>query len=90
MVIKFFATFRSVTQENEAVISDAADLRQLLQMLCHRYGRKFGDKIFLKDGQLHPDVIVLVNGRAIEHLQRLDTELKPSDVISIFPRMAGG
>lgn len=90
MVIKFFATFRNVTQEKETVVAEAQDLRQLFQLLCQRYGSKFSDKIFLSNGQLHPDVIVLVNGRAIEHLQRLDTRLTPSDVISIFPRMAGG
>ena len=90
MVIKFFATFRGVTRENETVIPEAADLRRLLQILCRRYGSKFGEKVFLADGELHPDVIILVNGRAIEHLQRLNTELDPADVISIFPRMAGG
>lgn len=90
MVIKFFATFRKLTRENETVISEAADLRQLLEVLCHRYGPGFQEKIFLPGGRLHQDVIVLINGRAIEHLQGLSTPLKPSDVISIFPRMAGG
>ncbi len=90
MVIKFFATFRKLTRENEVVIPEAADLRQLLEVLCHRYGPGFQGKIFLPGGQLHHDVIVLINGRAIEHLQGLSTSLKPSDVISIFPRMAGG
>lgn len=90
MVIKFFATFRKVTCENEVAIPEADDLLQLLEMLCHRYGKDFQEKVFASNGQLHRDVIVLVNGRAIEHLQGLSTSLKPSDVISIFPRMAGG
>lgn len=90
MVIKFFATFRKMTRENEVVIPEADDLLQLLEMLCHRYGKDFQGKVFVSNGELHRDVIVLVNGRAIEHLQGLSTSLKPSDVISIFPRMAGG
>lgn len=90
MVIKFFATFRRVVGENEVEIPAATDLQQLLITLCQRYGPGLREQILQADGQLRYDVIVLINGRAIEHLQGLSTPLQPADVIAIFPRMAGG
>ena len=35
-------------------------------------------------GALQPDVEVLVNGRNIEFLERLETPLRPTDQITIF------
>ena len=35
-------------------------------------------------------VILLVNGHDLRHLQGLETPLRPEDVVSIFPPVAGG
>lgn len=43
-----------------------------------------------KKKELSGNVLILVNGRAIEHLSGLDTPLKGSDEVAIFPKMAGG
>jgi len=40
--------------------------------------------------ELEKGVIILVNGKNIEHLEKLDTKLKDGDVVSIFPPVGGG
>ena len=36
------------------------------------------------------EIIILVNGRNVLYLEGIDTPLKASDEISIFPMVAGG
>jgi molybdopterin synthase sulfur carrier subunit len=40
--------------------------------------------LLLKDGALHPDLEVLVNGRNIQFLRMLESPLGPSDRVTIF------
>lgn len=89
MVVKFFATLRNLTGEKECSLTLNATLRDLLAKLCEKYGCSLASAL-LVDGGLHPDILILVNGRAIEHLDGLDTVLKDEDIISIFPKLAGG
>ena len=89
MLIKFFAFIRDYTGSKETTSESCADLKELLDKLCDRYGKSFSEKIF-KGDRLSEDIIILVNGRHIDHLQGLDTGLGENDVISIFPKVAGG
>lgn len=89
MVIKYFAFIRDYTGTKEISTESCATLRELLYKLCKRYGKRFSEKLFSGD-RLSDDIIILVNGRHIEHLQGLDTNLGENDVISIFPKVAGG
>ncbi len=36
------------------------------------------------------DLLVILNGRAVQNLQGYDTQLQEGDVLAIFPVMAGG
>lgn len=89
MIIKFFAFFRDYTGTKETSAENCSTLKELLHKLCDRYGKRFSEKVFSGD-KLSDDVIILVNGRHIEHLQGLDTGLGNNDEISIFPKVAGG
>lgn len=89
MIIKFFAFFRDYTGTKETSAEGCNTLKELLDKLCIRYGRRFTEKVFSGDG-LGDDVIILVNGRHIEHLQGIQTALSENDEISIFPKVAGG
>lgn len=89
MVIKFFAYIRDYTGSKEIIIDRCPTLRELLDKLCSKYGKRFSEKIFIRD-RLSDDIIILVNGRHILHLQGLDTNLDENDEISIFPKVAGG
>jgi molybdopterin synthase sulfur carrier subunit len=62
---------------------------ELLEQLCDKYGRTFRVAVF--DGEeLSPFVILLVNGRNVRHTGGLDTPLSSTDVVSVFPMVAGG
>lgn len=89
MIIKFFAFFRDYTGTKETSATGCTTLKELLDTLCDRYGKRFTEKVFSGD-KLGDDIIILVNGRHIEHLQGLDTSLAENDEISIFPKVAGG
>lgn len=90
MTVKYFATIRDLTREKERRIDGRpGDLRELLMQLAERYGRPFRRAVF--DGEaLHGEIIILVNGRNVRHLQLLDTPLRDDDEVSIFPMIAGG
>lgn len=89
MIIKFFAFIRDYTGAREISIDNCPDLRGLLERLCIRCGPRLRAKLFTGD-RLSEDIIILVNGRHIEHLDGLDTKLRENDEISIFPKVAGG
>lgn len=89
MIVRFFAFIRDYTGTRETAADCCGCLRDLLHILFDRYGSRFRDKIFA-DGELRDDIIIMINGRHIEHLEGIDTRLAESDEISIFPRVAGG
>lgn len=90
MLIKYFATLRGITRKNEEHWPDPpADVRALLQALVARYGADFARWV-IPDGQDLGLSVVLVNGKDVRSLQRLDTPLHDSDEVFIFPPVAGG
>ena len=90
MTVKYFATIRTYTGETERHIDDApANLRELLTSLAARYGTSFRRAVFSGD-RLDGEIIILVNGRNVLHLDGLETPLAADDEISVFPMVAGG
>jgi sulfur-carrier protein len=90
VTVRAFADFRELLGR-ELVISvpEGKTVRQLLQILGEKYAG-FLPRILESDGQLRPYVSILENGRNIKFLNDLDTRLAESDVIAIFPPLAGG
>ncbi|WP_245522780.1 ubiquitin-like small modifier protein 1 [Thermanaerovibrio velox] len=84
----FFATFRELAGRREDQ-AEASTVRELLEVLSRRYGRSFHDAV-LKDGAMSDQVIVLVNGHHVAHLDGEETRLNPDDQVSIFPVIGGG
>lgn len=90
MVVRFFANLRDISKTKETTIKAPETIRDLLYLLSDFYGKAMRQKLLASDGTLHPDMIVLLNGRHIEFLQGEETLLKEEDVVSFFPRIAGG
>ena len=93
MKISFFAYYRDADYAGckDTEFPAPADLRGLGEELGARYGEKFRTEFFSPDESvLGEKIIVLINGRRAEFLQGLDTPLKDSDHICIFPIVAGG
>jgi len=91
MKVKFFATFRDITRRKEEDILAPPDVWALLIELGERYGAAFKVKAYTPDGSdIGEEAIILVNGRNVAHLDGKDTALTETDVVSIFPVVAGG
>ena len=91
MVVKYFAYIRDYTGCRSAQEEYCPTVYELLHALSSRYGTAFRSKALSEDGrELGREIIVLVNVRHVEHLNGIHTKLQPSDVISIFPVVAGG
>jgi len=90
MQVKYFADVRKLSGcETEVFEGAAPSLRRLLVELSLKHGAAFRERVFEGDG-LSGTLIVLVNGRGVEHLGGLDAPLGPDDVVAIFPMVAGG
>ncbi len=89
VTVRFFAMFREVFQarERDVVMAEGATIADLLESLCT--SSKERDELF-ENGTLKPFLIILKNGRHIQHLEGLATVIENGDVISVFPAVAGG
>lgn len=92
MDVKYFAYIRDYTGEKQTNwTAPAEDLAVLLKQLSQKYGHKFRDAVFdEKEEDLNPLIIIIINGRHVQHLDGIHTKLKSDDSISIFPVVAGG
>ncbi|MFB6134925.1 MAG: ubiquitin-like small modifier protein 1 [Halanaeroarchaeum sp.] len=88
--IRLFATFRDVAGQKTLhwEFEEGATVETLLQRLESTYSDLDGE--FVEDGEIHPQINVLKNGREVLHLDGLDTAIEDEDTISIFPPVAGG
>lgn len=93
MTVQFFAYLRDPEFAGcrETSWPPAPTLRSLGEQLCEAFGARFRGEFFTPDGTaLGERVIVMVNGRRSEFLDGLDTALRETDTILIFPVVAGG
>ena len=93
MTVKFFAYIRDPGYAGMKEInwSLARDVRELGEQMSERFGAKFRGEFFSPDGTaLGERIIIFVNGRNVKFLQGLDTPLKDTDTVLVFPVVAGG
>ena len=90
MLVKFFATYRQITGCKTCDVPAPDDVLALMHELARRWPR-FRPLVLNEDGtDLGADVIVLVNGRHIEHLDGAATALSEQDYVAVTPLVAGG
>ena len=89
MKVKFFAYLRDYTKTKVLEIEHYETLEELLRRLCDMFGDKLKKAMFDGDN-LSKEIIIMVNGRHIAHLDGIKTKLSNMDEISIFPVVAGG
>jgi len=103
MQVRFFATIRDITGCVEADIPYRETAGALARLLCERYGEKLRLKFFPDDlvtdkvsgaakelKCFGPEIIVLINGRHVNHLGGAAAPLNPDDRVDVFPVVAGG
>lgn len=89
-MIRFFANIRDITKVKEVEVPAPETISALLYFLSEKYGKEMAGKLIGVDGKLHPDMIVLLNGRHIEYVNGEESRLSEEDIVSFFPRIAGG
>lgn len=90
MLVKFFATYRQITGCRTCEIPAPDDVLGLLDELSKRWPA-FRELVLNEAGDgKGDDVIVMVNGRHIEHLDGVATKLGEQDYVAVTPLVAGG
>jgi molybdopterin synthase sulfur carrier subunit len=89
--VAFFATFRKVTSSKYTEVPDRVrTVRDLLFLLADRYGKAFRSLALTENGEISPDIMILINGRDVAHLGNGEARVTSGDEVSLFPRLAGG
>ena len=88
--LKFFATFRQAV--GQKIIEREYDGDLTVGDLLSELEAEFGDLEgrLLENGDLRPQINVLLNGREVLHMEGIDTTLSDGDTVSVFPPVAGG
>lgn len=91
MEVRVFATLRPIVG-GASVQLDAGpgdSVRSMLEELVRRWP-DMERELFDKDGQLHNNIHVFINGRDVRYLGGLDMEIPADAQVRIFPPVGGG
>jgi len=90
--IIFLSVLVDITQIEELTlpIDDGSNIKNMLEQLSSKFGKKFEDLIFKASENLNKYVIVTINGKDIRTLDGLNTKIQIDDEISFIPAIAGG
>ena len=90
--VRFFTSLREITGKKveEVQLQSSITVEELLTGFSKKYGRKFMEYLYNEEGKVHSFLSILVNGKSINVLKGLDTELKEGDTIAILPPVGGG
>ena len=80
---------RPYTGKQSMVELSAASVDEVLRELTGQYP-ELHKQLFAADGKLRKFVNVYVNDEDIRYLEHENTQLQPTDTISIIPSVAGG
>ncbi|MHA2424030.1 MAG: MoaD family protein [Candidatus Thorarchaeota archaeon] len=90
VTVKFFATVREVTKIPR-IEMEAKDIRELLDALKVKYGKKFIDTVIDSEtGDLKRFFSCMINGKRIELLDGYESILEDGDAVALFPPVGGG
>ena len=91
--VKFLGVFRQFSGRNRVLVKleEPPTVRKMIQKLTEAFSSEF--KRALVDPELEdprPNALILVNGREINVLQGLETEVKDGDELVLVPVSHGG
>jgi MoaD family protein len=90
--VKGIAPFSKLMGKDEKVfsINEGTKLKELIDILVHKYGELFAHMIYNDDREIRKEVRFLLNGKDVLFLGGYDIELKEGDQLRIFPPLCGG
>jgi len=84
-----YGTLASITGKKEIEV-DASPLGGVLHALTAEFGKDLQRRLFDDSGNPRRFVNIYVNGRDMRFLNKLETELKEGDVVTLMPAVSGG
>jgi len=88
--VRFFARFRELLGTDiSAAAKDGTTLVSLIREIAETKKEGY-DAIFDEQGNFHEFVIVMQNGKRIEHEETAEVRVTDGDEIAVFPPVAGG
>jgi molybdopterin converting factor small subunit len=92
MIVKYFAYFRKDAGcKEETLLLAPLSALNLLNKLSEIHGQQLRKRLLTTDSsEIHPDVILLIDGRNIDFIDGKDSLISENAVVSLFPRVAGG
>lgn len=90
MQVKVFANLRDICGGiSVEVMPDGNQVIDILNKMIEMFP-SLNDEIFTQEKTLKPFVHIYVNGKNIIHINNLQTIVKETDQIALFPPVAGG
>jgi molybdopterin synthase sulfur carrier subunit len=92
MQINFYATLRPIVGQKtiDFDMPEIVTVAEVVEIVVTRFP-PLRKELLNEDGDLYPHVHVFINGRDAPYLNNaMETVVKPSDKVDIFPAVAGG
>lgn len=90
IVFRTFGNISTITKQNQMDMEfEGYTAEDFLKRLIEEFGEDM-KKILFPNGSLSDLIFILINGRNIEGLEGLDSEIKDGDIVSVLPMTAGG
>ncbi|MCF7918456.1 MAG: MoaD family protein [Candidatus Cloacimonetes bacterium] len=90
ITIKFYSLLRLLVKVEQVELAlDNVTISQVLAEVQKKVNTPFLHKL-VQGGSLITGTVILINGRNIHHLHKLDSLVKRGDEISLFPPGGGG
>lgn len=94
VTVRYFGLFRSLIKRTEETIQveKESTVRDLLGHLASQYGDYFAANLLAADGSILPNLVILVNGTEIKHLNGPETRFDGEEeaTMVLIATMAGG
>lgn len=89
--VKLYSLFRLnlKTSEVNYEFDKNIEVIDLVDRLDEDFKGYFSEKL-LESGEIKTGSIILINGKNIFHLDKLNTKIKDGDIVTLFPPSAGG
>ncbi|MFQ6081252.1 MAG: ubiquitin-like small modifier protein 1 [Candidatus Bathyarchaeia archaeon] len=90
--VKFFGPFKELVGKRWMAVEvpQGISILEFIREMAEKSNPRLVEETISREGDLHPNVIVLINGRDIVHLDYLNTKLKDGDTVALFPPVGGG
>mgnify|MGYP001212053007 CR=1 FL=1 len=89
MKVIFHSYLINVTKEETIELDFTGTFRELLDLLCEKYGSCF-ESLILSDSKPSPKAVILINNCFLNKEKGLEWIIHNTDVVTFIPIVAGG